>query len=98
MISGVVLERIVVTELQESTFFAELHLSAAGRVRVVSSRPSDAVALAVRIGCRIFVAEDVLDEAAALPPEALADEMVEQFGGVHRPGQPEDIASWPSAA
>ena len=61
---GVVLERVVITELRESTFFAELHLSAAGQVRVVSSRPSDAVALAVRVGCRIFVAEEVLDEAA----------------------------------
>ena len=76
---GVVLERVVITELRESTFFAELHLNASGQAKVVSCRPSDAVALAVRVGCRMFVAEEVLDEAAALPPEAVADEMVEQF-------------------
>lgn len=90
---GVVVERIVVTELRDSTFYAELHLSAAGQVRVVSSRPSDAVALAVRVGCRIFVSEEVLDEAAALPPEALADEMVEQFRMFIDRVNPEDFAS-----
>ena len=90
---GVVLERVVITELRESTFFAELHLSSAGQLRVVSSRPSDAVALAVRIGCRIFIAEDVLDEAAALPPEAVADEMVEQFREFIDSVNPEDFAS-----
>jgi bifunctional DNase/RNase len=90
---GVVLERVVITELRESTFFAELHLSASGQARVVSSRPSDAVALAVRIGCRIFIAEDVLDEAAALPPEALADEMVEQFREFIDSVNPEDFSS-----
>lgn len=90
---GVVLERVVITELRESTFFAELHLSASGQARIVSSRPSDAVALAVRIGCRIFIAEDVLDEAAALPPEAVADEMVEQFREFIDSVNPEDFAS-----
>ena len=90
---GVVLERVVITELRESTFFAELHLSSSGQARVVSSRPSDAVALAVRIGCRIFIAEDVLDEAAALPPEAVADEMVEQFREFIDSVNPEDFAS-----
>lgn len=90
---GVVLERVVITELRESTFFAELHLSASGQARVVSSRPSDAVALAVRIGCRIFIAEEVLDEAAALPPEAVADEMVEQFREFIDSVNPEDFAS-----
>lgn len=90
---GAVLERVLITELRESTFFAELHLSSAGQAKVVSSRPSDAVALAVRVGCRIFVAEEVLDEAAALPPEALADEMVEQFREFIDHVNPEDFAS-----
>lgn len=90
---GAVLERIVITELRESTFFAELHLSTAGQPHIVSVRPSDAVAIAVRIGCRIFVAEEVLDEAAALPPEAMADEMVEQFREFIDHVNPEDFAS-----
>jgi bifunctional DNase/RNase len=89
---GVVLERIVITELRDSTYFAELHLSAAGQARVVSSRPSDAVALAVRVGCRIFVAEDVLEEAASLPRDAVPDEVVEQFREFIDNVNPEDFA------
>ena len=88
---GVVLERVVITELRDSTYFAELHLSSAGQVRVVSSRPSDAVALAVRIGCRMFVDEDVLAEAASAP-EAAADDVVEQFREFIDRVNPEDFA------
>jgi bifunctional DNase/RNase len=47
----------------------------------------------VRVGCRIFVAEDVLDEAAALPPEAMADEMVEQFREFIDSVNPDDFGS-----
>lgn len=90
---GVQLERIVITELRDSTYYAELHLSAAGQVRVVSSRPSDAVALAVRVGCRIFVAEEVLDEAAAAPAPEGADDVVEQFREFIDRVNPDDFAS-----
>jgi bifunctional DNase/RNase len=90
---GAVLERVVVTDLQDNTFFAELHLTAAGQTQRVSARPSDAVALAVRAGCRIFVEESVLDEAATLPPEAMADEMVEQFKDFIEHVNPEDFGS-----
>ena len=88
---GVTLERVVVTELRESTYFAELHLSVKGQAKVVSSRPSDAVALAVRIGCRMFVEEDVLAEAATAP-EAAADDVVEQFREFIDRVNPEDFA------
>ena len=87
----VTLERVVITELRESTYFAELHLSLKGQAKVVSSRPSDAVALAVRIGCRIFVDEDVLAEAASAP-EAAADDVVEQFREFIDRVNPEDFA------
>lgn len=90
---GTTLERIVVTELRDQTFFAELHLSNAGQTKVVSSRPSDAVALAVRVGCRIFVSDEVLDEAAAPPPTAAADEVVEQFREFIDSVNPDDFAS-----
>ena len=60
---GAALERVVVTELREHTFYAELHLTVAGAPLTVSSRPSDAIALAVRTGSPIFAEEGVLDEA-----------------------------------
>lgn len=90
---AVTLERVVVTELRDNTFFAELVLTDAEHTYTVSSRSSDAVALAVRVGCRIFVAEDVLDEAAALPPEAMADEVVEQFREFIDSVNPDDFGS-----
>jgi bifunctional DNase/RNase len=89
---GASLERVVITELRDSTFFAELHLQAGGQARVVSSRPSDAVALAVRVGCRLYVAEEVLDEAASVPVEAGSDEVVEQFREFIDRVNPEDFA------
>lgn len=57
------LERVDVTELTDGAFHAELELRGPGGVRRVSSRPSDAIALAVRLGVPMFVSETVLDEA-----------------------------------
>jgi uncharacterized protein len=96
---GVRIERIVVTELRDSTFFAELHLSGGGNgnTHVVSSRPSDAIALAVRAGTPIFADEAVLDEAAYPPEEheeeQEQDEVVEQFKEFIEKVNPEDFAS-----
>jgi bifunctional DNase/RNase len=55
-------ERIVVSDLQDKTFFAEIHLLRDGEAHVVSSRPSDAIALAARTGTPIFAAENVIDD------------------------------------
>lgn len=54
------LERIVITELKDDTFYAVLWLSQAGESITVDARPSDAIALALRADCPIFVAEPVL--------------------------------------
>jgi bifunctional DNase/RNase len=91
------LERVVVTELREATFYAELHLAANGTTHVVSSRPSDAIALAARTGTSIFADESVLEEAAYPPEEEAAeevqDEVVEQFREFIDSVNPEDFAS-----
>jgi bifunctional DNase/RNase len=56
-------ERIVVCELKENTFYATLHiLSTKGSVEV-DARPSDAIALALRCGAPIFVNEEVIEAA-----------------------------------
>ena len=90
------LERVVVTELRESTFYAELHLTSGDKTHVVSSRPSDAIALAARMGTTIFADESVLEEAA-YPPEEHSeeeqDEVVEQFKEFIDSVNPEDFAS-----
>jgi bifunctional DNase/RNase len=64
---GISLSRIVVTALSEEVFFARLHLRQNGREVDIDSRPSDAIALAVRFDCPIFVAADVLDRAGVIP-------------------------------
>jgi len=57
-------DRVVITELREGTFYAEIQMSQNGDSVSVSSRPSDALALAVRMGLEIFANEGVLDEAS----------------------------------
>ena len=60
---GAQVVRVTVTELRDRTFFAEIELEIAGTTHVVSARPSDAVALAVRTETPIFATEEVLAEA-----------------------------------
>lgn len=52
--------KIVVTELKEDTFYAVIWMEREGRVISVDSRPSDALALALRVDCPIFVEDEVL--------------------------------------
>lgn len=52
--------KVVVTELKEDTFYAVIWLERDGHVISVDSRPSDALALALRVDCPIFVEEEVL--------------------------------------
>lgn len=90
---GAKLERVVVTQLHESTFYAELHLRVGERSHTVSSRPSDAIALAVRTNAPIFAAPEVLDEAAFTPePEPADDAVVEEFRQFIDQVSPEDFA------
>ena len=56
------LERIVVNDLRDNTFYARLHVRRDGEDIEVDSRPSDAIALAVRTGCPVFVEDSVLEK------------------------------------
>jgi uncharacterized protein len=68
-------ERVVITELRSSTYFAELQLRRGGDRSVVSSRPSDAVAVAVRTGSPLFVSDELMDaEGIILAIESADDE------------------------
>jgi hypothetical protein len=57
-------KRVEVSELKEGTFYARLVLEQDGVEMPIDSRPSDAIALALRFGAPVFVAEEVMDEAA----------------------------------
>lgn len=60
---GAEVDKIVVNDLRENTYFALIHLRISGREHVIDSRPSDALALALRVGAPIFVEESVLEQA-----------------------------------
>ncbi len=66
---GVRVDRVVIASLAEETFHARLVLVTADSRHDMDARPSDAIALAVRLECPIYAAAPVLDQAAALPDE-----------------------------
>ena len=70
--------KVVVTELKEDTFFAVIWMEREGRIISVDSRPSDALALALRVDCPIFVDDDVLKtskQAASSSDRINSDEL-----------------------
>jgi bifunctional DNase/RNase len=67
---GATVDRVVVADLSENTFYAQLVLRRADGVLVVDARPSDALAVALRTKARVFVSEHVLDRAQSLDTSA----------------------------
>ena len=63
---GARVDKIVVTELRENTYFAQIHMQMKGSEITVDSRPSDALALALRTEAPIFVEEAVLNQARSV--------------------------------
>ncbi len=96
---GAQLDRVVVTELVEHTYYAELHLIVSGSALTISSRPSDAIALAVRTSSPIFAEERVLDEAGQeaevepAEPEVQEEEILEEFRDFIERVNPDDFGS-----
>ena len=88
-------ERVVITELRERTFFAEVHMRSPGEAKVMSARPSDAIALAVRMGVPIFAEDELLAEVGysdAADVEEESEEIVEDFRDFIDSVNPEDFA------
>jgi bifunctional DNase/RNase len=104
---GADVTRVVITELKTATYFAEIVLQYGPREIPVSSRPSDAVAVAVRTGAPLFVADDLMDNEGimlAVDEEDEADddddeesanpeELVGEFRNFLDSIRPEDFSS-----
>lgn len=76
---GASVERVVVTELRDNTFFAELVLkSVSGEIILIDSRPSDAIALALRMDCPIYVNEEVISATR----NTVTDSSIDNVSGV----------------
>ncbi len=89
------MEKVTVTELRDSTFFATISVQIDGRTVEIDSRPSDAIALAVRSGAEIFAADEVIEEAAVVFEEAMEEtpeeEVVDKFKDWMNQVSPEDF-------
>jgi bifunctional DNase/RNase len=68
---GARVSHILVNDLRNDTFYAQIVMDSNGRRIELDSRPSDAIALAVRVHVPIFVAEKVMDKAAITPDEEI---------------------------
>ncbi|MGZ4713192.1 MAG: bifunctional nuclease family protein [Acidimicrobiia bacterium] len=91
---GVRLEQVAITALREGTFYAELLLRQGDEERRISARPSDAIALAVRLGdaVPIVVDDEVFDEAGVMFEEEQDEDQIEEFRAFLDEVTPEDFA------
>jgi bifunctional DNase/RNase len=90
---GGTVDRIAVTDLSDDVFYARIVLQQNGREVEIDSRPSDALALAVRSGAPIFAAEDVIAESAIEFEHEVEDteEVVDKFKEFLDQVSPEDF-------
>lgn len=87
---GAEVERVAITDLRNETFYAQITLRVNGRQMEVDSRPSDAIALAVRSRVPVFVAEEVMEQAAITPePDLEGGESTPGAAGGAAPDAPE---------
>ena len=86
---GARVSHVLVNDLRDDTFFARIIMDKNGQKVEVDSRPSDAIALAVRVKAPIFVADSVMDRAAIVPEEGLS-ELIEEQG----PASDEDLSAF----
>jgi bifunctional DNase/RNase len=77
--------KVVVTELKDDTFYAVIWMEREGKIISVDSRPSDALALALRVDCPIFVEEEVLktSKKATTTPESTSEELRKWLEGLN---------------
>ncbi len=91
---GATVTRVVVTEMRDRTYFAELHLETASGSKIISARPSDAIALAVRCGAGLFASNELIDEVGQEPvpePDDDAAEIIDEFKDFIENVSPEDF-------
>ena len=87
---GYEVKKIVVSDIKENTFYAKVHASDGKKTVQLDSRPSDAIAIAVRAGCPIMVHESVFERCQTLSKPISEDE-VSKFKEELKSLKPEDI-------
>ena len=82
--------RIIINEIKDNTFFAKIHLIREEKEYEIDSRPSDAIAIALRTGASIFVTEKVITEATVTDKEKCKRE-IEEFKEFLKTAKPSDF-------
>jgi bifunctional DNase/RNase len=97
---GCSVESVEITELKENTYYASVNLTVAGRQMMIDSRPSDAIALALRTKSPIYVAKAVLEASSMLqqneegserPVENVSNVSKEKWGEILEKMGPDDF-------
>ncbi|MGO1544232.1 MAG: bifunctional nuclease family protein [Gulosibacter sp.] len=90
------IERVTIPQLVDGTFFAEIDLVTPKGKKTLDARPSDAIAVAVRVGASVWVADDVFDEVAVdteVDPESTEEEEIAEFRDFMDHVDPDDFKS-----
>lgn len=85
--------RVVINDLRDSTFFAQIRVITSDRTLEIDARPSDAIALALRVEAPIFVEQAVLDQAQTISPDS-TDENDEKLKKWFDQLGPEDMGKY----
>lgn len=90
---GATLQRITITDLKNNTYFATLTLKLKGQDIQIDSRPSDAIAVALRMKAPIYASSQVLAKAKLLPPADKSGDSLRKTLGIHVQDLTSDLAS-----
>ena len=84
--------RVVINDLRDSTFFAQIRVISGQRTLELDARPSDAIALALRVEAPIFVAQAVLEQAQTITPDS--EDVDEKTKKLFEQLDVEDLGKW----
>lgn len=92
---GGVVNRVIVTDLRDSTFFAVIEIAASEQIVLIDARPSDAIALALRVDCPIYVKESVLESSRIEGISRVIDEDDDDFDEeIEWPEELDDVSDY----
>lgn len=87
---GAIVEKVVVTDLREDTFYANILISMQGKEYILDSRPSDSMAIAIRAQAKIFIDEQVFEKCPRID-KPISEKEVEEFKDQISDIKPEDF-------
>ena len=87
-------QRIVITDLKDNTFYASIHVLSQGREMIIDSRPSDAIAVALRMESPIFVEESVIEKSSSLELNKQSEDTESRLRKWFENVDPEDFSKY----